>query len=284
MERSNPIWIPKTITHSGNIRKANVENTFFEGRLVGDETRAEISIKFIIEHIFQTTGVRLQPKDILRLKLGHTDNVKNLTKNDINQYFQLNERGVNVSKQEIDGLVMPRDTADSFSNLIAIGTADCAPIIIRSDKLVGIAHSGHKGLAGGIIKNLADTTHKIESSDRNLKIAIAPMAENLLFPLSFEDKIPSDFYNRYRDLGFIQTLKLGDRLRNQIFDNDPSPEDKLYFNIIRITIHQLLKEFKINESSIELSNIDTTIDPNSYSYRRDKTDPSYSNNFSYSGV
>lgn len=284
MEGSNPIWIPKTIAHSGNIRKINLDGTFFEGRLTGDEVRAKISINYIIEHIFQNTGVRLKSVDILRLKLGHTNIVKKLTKEDINKYFQPNERGVNVSKQKMDALVMPLNEADSFSHLMAIGTADCAPIIIRSNKLVGIAHSGHKGLADGIIKNLADATHAIESSDRNLRIAIAPMAEKLLFPLSFEDKIPSDFYNLYRDLGFIQTLKPGNKLRGQIFDNDPSSEDKLYFNIISIIIHQLLKEFKISESSIELSNIDTTKDSNSYSYRRDKNDPDYSNNYSYSGV
>lgn len=283
MESSNPIWTPKTIPNAGNIGKVKLGgDIFFEGRVSGDEIRAKASIKYLIEKVYQNTSVKLKPADILRLKLGHTNIVKKFTKDDIQENFELNDRGVNVSIEKIDGLVMPYNCSESFSNLIGIGTADCAPIIIRSDKLVGVVHAGHQGLSNEIIANLAVAVREIEGTNlEKIRIAIAPMAEKLLFPLSFENQVPADFFNLYRDLGLIQTLEATNSLRSQIFDNAPSTEKKLYFNFIGILIHQLLEEFRISESNIELSNIDTTIDPYSYSYRRDKNDLNYSNNLSF---
>jgi YfiH family protein len=48
---------------------------------------------------------------------------------------------------------------------LAIMTADCAPVVFACDDAVGIAHAGHRGLAGGVLEATAARVRAVGHGD-----------------------------------------------------------------------------------------------------------------------
>jgi polyphenol oxidase len=48
---------------------------------------------------------------------------------------------------------------------LAIVTADCAPVVIACDDAVGVAHAGHRGLAGGVIEATVERVRAVGHGD-----------------------------------------------------------------------------------------------------------------------
>ena len=44
-------------------------------------------------------------------------------------------------------------------------TADCAPVVLASDDAVGVAHAGHRGLAGGVLEAAVDALRAVGHGD-----------------------------------------------------------------------------------------------------------------------
>jgi YfiH family protein len=59
---------------------------------------------------------------------------------------------------------------------LSISVADCIPIFFYEPeaKIIGIAHAGWRGIAGGVIKNTVEKIIESGGETKNLKIALGP--------------------------------------------------------------------------------------------------------------
>jgi polyphenol oxidase len=83
----------------------------------------------------------------------------------------LTERHNPAVAVEADAMVTNRDDI-----LLGVLTADCAPILFADSvaKIVGAAHAGWKGAAGGIARNTIDAMVALGAKPENIRAAIGP--------------------------------------------------------------------------------------------------------------
>jgi YfiH family protein len=61
---------------------------------------------------------------------------------------------------------------------LVVRTADCAPIVLLSDRVVGVAHAGWRGLLDGVIERTVEAMRSLGAPDISARIGpcIAPAA------------------------------------------------------------------------------------------------------------
>lgn len=137
-------------------------------------------------HGFSTRHGGVSPEPFLNLNLGGTEDLPdNIAENrkralsdlgiDMSQVSYLNQIHSNivcqaqVGKQTGDALVTNK------KNLaIAVGAADCYPIIFHDEKneVIGAAHCGWKGTLAKIVKNTIDEMVNLGAEVSEIKVAI----------------------------------------------------------------------------------------------------------------
>ena len=158
-------------------------------------------------HGFSTRHGGVSPEPFLSLNLGGTDDLpENIAENrkralgdlniDMNQLSYLNQIHSNsvcqakVGKQTGDALV-----TNQKKLAIAVGAADCYPILFHDDKngVIGAAHCGWKGTLTRIVKNTIDEMVKLGADINHIKVAIGQGISKANYETSFE--VISEFKN-----------------------------------------------------------------------------------------
>jgi YfiH family protein len=139
-----------------------------------------------IVHGFSTRHGGVSPEPFLSLNLGGTEDLaEHIAENrrralgdlniDMNQVSYLNQIHSNivcqgsVGKQQGDALV-----TDQKNLAIAVGAADCYPILFHDEKnqVIGAAHCGWRGTVAKIVKNTINEMVKLAAEKEYIKVAI----------------------------------------------------------------------------------------------------------------
>ncbi|MBC7694023.1 MAG: peptidoglycan editing factor PgeF [Burkholderiales bacterium] len=137
-------------------------------------------------HGFSTRHGGVSPEPFMSLNLGGTEDLpENIEENrrraldhlgiEMQQVSYLNQVHSNSvcrafpGKQTGDALV-----TNQLNLAIAVGAADCYPILFYDDKnkVIGAAHCGWKGTLGRIVKNTIEEMVKIGAEKKFIKVAI----------------------------------------------------------------------------------------------------------------
>lgn len=143
-------------------------------------------------------------------------------------------------------------TAKSNEALL-ISTADCMPIMIycRQTKRIAAVHAGWRGVENKIIKKTLQQLISTGSTTKDFKFWIGPH----ILQDSFEV-----------DLSTFQLLSNSQySLKNE--DYVYTKNNKYYVNLLKIVRSQIINTISI-EPDISITNIDTKINSDYYSYRR----------------
>ena len=162
------------------------------------------------------------------------DNKKIIFVNQIHSskiFFYDNNLNINV---KADGIISKNQNV-----LLAILTADCAPIIILGKEYFGILHVGWKGLLNNIISNAVNFLLNKGEIKENLKIFVGPH----LKLNSFEVKDD-----------FVEKIKKLKNFSNYLKEN----KNKIFFNYTQL-IEDKIKELGIDNFTI--SGFDTYSNP-----------------------
>ncbi len=124
--------------------------------------------------------------------------------------------------------------------IIAIVTADCAPIVIKDEsaKVVAIIHAGWPGAKSGVIKNAVEEMKKLGAKPQEMKAFIGPMIHQKSYQISQE------FYDDF----------LQDDKNNVKFFVKDSVEGKFLFDLVAF-VEEKLKQLGVVK--IDNVNIDT---------------------------
>ena len=224
-----------------------------------------------LKHCFfsRNNGVSKGIYSSLNCALGSRDDKKNVIQNlDIvckklnykkKQIITLNQIHSNKvvyfnSQKEVKDRVIGDGIVTKLRNIgIGVLTADCVPILFcdPKKKIIGCIHAGWKGALNGIIENTTDKFLKLNSSTRDIVVAIGPCINHQSYEVGL------DFYKKF------------------IFQNKKNKKffvisnDKKYFFNIRSYISAKLVGLGIK--NIDHIKMDTFLDEeNFFSYRRSK--------------
>lgn len=163
------------------------------------------------------------------------------------------EQGVNV-KIISDNKEKIISETDAFVTkekniFLSITTADCLPVFFYGPqaKIIGIAHAGWRGMAGGVIENTIEKIIELGGEAKNLKVAIGPAINQCHFEAGGEVAEKFKNYQEY-------ILKKNNK----------------YFIDLRGIAKSKLNELGVKSDNIEDHNICTFSSPNLFSFRRDK--------------
>ena len=158
--------------------------------------------------------------------------VNQIHSNNIHYFDDKQTKSINA-----DGII-----SKSSNSILAILTADCAPIILIGKRFYGILHVGWRGLVSDIIKNGVRLMTKHGEKLNEIKVIVGPH----LGGNSFE--VQKDF---------ISNLKKFSENENFLINKN----NKTFFNFSKMI------KYKINKLDItdyEISNIDTFVNPKKF--------------------
>tara|TARA_B100001750_G_scaffold227652_1_gene221470 strand:- start:804 stop:1415 length:612 start_codon:yes stop_codon:yes gene_type:complete len=127
---------------------------------------------------------------------------------------------------------------------IGVITADCAPIILMSDNVVGAAHAGWQGAVAGVLEN---TVQAMKTESENIVVYIGPCIAQKSYEVS---------------VGFETPFLDHDPLAEKFFM--PGREGKLHFDLAGYCAFRLSA---CGVRKIHIDGRDTLTDPNFYSHR-----------------
>lgn len=139
---------------------------------------------------------------------------------------------------------------------LLVSTADCIPVMIynRRTKQIAAVHAGWKGVANQIVfKTLLQLSTK-ESTSKDFLIWTGPHIQQLSF------EVKKDV------LDFILAASFGDNKNQHWISSD----GKIFVNLLSILHTQMKAAVGSGFKLFEL-NSDTLLNPNYFSFRRDKT-------------
>ena len=145
--------------------------------------------------------------------------------------------GKQTNNVNADGMI-----SKSSNSMLAILTADCAPIILIGKKFYGILHAGWRGLILDIIKKGVGLMTKHGEKLNEIKIIVGP-------------HIRLNSFEVQKD--FITTLKKFSENKDFLINKN----NKTFFNFSKMI------KYKINELKVtdyEISNIDTFVNPKKF--------------------
>jgi YfiH family protein len=137
-------------------------------------------------HGFSTRHGGVSPEPFLSLNLGGTDDLpENIAENrkralgniniDMNQVSYLNQIHSNIVCQAATGKQTGDALVTNQKNIaIAVGAADCYPILFYDDKnqVIGAAHCGWRGTLAKIVKNTINEMVVLGAEISHIKVAI----------------------------------------------------------------------------------------------------------------
>lgn len=136
--------------------------------------------------------------------------------------------------------------------MLAIGTADCAPIVFidEENEVIGLAHAGWKGAVDGIIKSTLDVMLRLGASVSSITAHIGPCMSQC----SYEAGEDMREHCLSRNASF-----------DKFFNPDPLKKGKFKFNLSGLCMEQV---FDLGVKAVVLSQEDTYTDPNYHSHRQ----------------
>lgn len=185
------------------------------------------------------------------------------------KHSQASSTGTIISPQQVHGTHVHVVTFDNLKTInplatdalvtsipgisLTVVTADCVPIVYYDQKaqLVGISHSGWKGLSEHIIERVLEVFGKLGAQRSDIQVAIGPAIGPCCYPI----------YGTRKEL-FQQTWG------NEIF---VPYQEHMGLNLVQCAYTQLIRN-GIPESHINYAIHCTSCQENTYwSYRRDGT-------------
>ncbi len=225
------------------------------------KTKSDIFSDTVVEHGFfnRLDGVSSGVFASLNCSKFVGDDVASVTEN-----LEIVRRELNAEKlitlNQVHGntcILADKDTdsdvqADAFATNvsgIAIGilTADCAPVLLADEEnhIIGAAHAGWRGAMRGVIQSTVREMIKLSAEMSKIKVAIGPC----IHKNSYE--IGDDFKREFKGNGSCFTLI----------------NSKLHFDLPKYC-KEILLETGISPQNIDVSEVDTYANPESYfSYR-----------------
>ncbi|PJB20245.1 peptidoglycan editing factor PgeF [Candidatus Falkowbacteria bacterium CG_4_9_14_3_um_filter_36_9] len=194
-------------------------------RLLGDGANRENRNRF-----FEKAGIDI--RQAVGAKLENGNNVKII--------FDSQENIIN----QTDALITKKKNI-----FLSISVADCIPVFFYESqaKIIGLAHAGWRGIAGGVIENTMKKITELGGMAENLKIALGPGINKCHFEVGEE---VVDKFKNYKEYIF--------------------KKDKKYFIDLRGIIKKKLNKLGVKSENIEDCNICTFCSKNLFSFRRDK--------------
>jgi YfiH family protein len=152
------------------------------------------------------------------------------------------ERG--VAPPEADAAVTARP-----GRLLAVVTADCAPIVLAGDGAVGVVHAGHRGLFGGVIEQAVARLRAITAGP--VRAFLGPCIRPARY--EFGERHLAPFVARF-----------GGAVAARTVDGLPALD-------IPATVRLALERAGVDARDISDCGICTAASPEHFSYRRDGT-------------
>jgi len=146
-----------------------------------------------------------------------------------------------------DGLITKQNNL-----YLAITAADCIPVYFYDAKqnIIGLAHAGWRGIAGGIIGNILEKIIEAGGNTENIHVFLGPGINDCHFEIN---KDIMEKFSEYPE--FV--------LRR---------EEKIFVDLKGIIKKQLLT-LNVKEKNIDSDSDCTYCSENLFSFRRDKTEP-----------
>ena len=132
---------------------------------------------------------------------------------------------------------------------LSVSVADCIPVFFYEieAKIIGIAHAGWRGIAGGLIENTIEKIIESGGEAKNLKIALGPGINQCHFEVGEE---------------------VAEKFKN--YKEDIIKRENKYFIDLKGILRKQLSELGVKPENIENNNQCTYESKNLFSYRRDK--------------
>jgi len=224
-------------------------------RLLGDGANRENRNRF-----FEKAGIDI--RQAVGAKLENGNNVKII--------FDSQENIIN----QTDALITKKKNI-----FLSVSVADCLPVFFYEPrvKIIGLAHAGWRGIAGGVIENTMKKITELGGMAENLKIALGPGINKCHFKVGEE---VADKFKNYKE--YILPPHLDCRALNSTANQDISAnsaersrcegkeKNNKYFIDLRGIAKSKLNELGVKSENIEDSNICTFCSKNLFSFRRDK--------------
>lgn len=221
------------VDHGFFDRQGGVSSENFESLNVGlgkgDDEKNVIENRKIVAEQF---GVSVE--NLVILNQVHGDKVHVIDEKNISQYqFSSASQAL---KNEGDAII-----TNQKGLLIGVNTADCAPILLcaPNERLIAVVHAGWKGALGSIIENTVETMKSL--GGKSIVASIGPCIQRRSFV------IKKDVANQI-DKRYLLT-----------FDN------KILFDMSLLILEKLMR---LGVKSVSKIGIDTFVDENFFSYRR----------------
>ncbi len=200
----------------------------------------------------------------LNFSLNSLDNRENIFKNIaiVANHFNQSEKNLNIMIQgvsnkavyiekpsqfqiEADGAV-----TDKANIILAIRTADCAPVLFYDGKhkVIGVSHAGWRGALYGIIENTLSLMLSYGAEKKTIAAAVGPCLQKTSF------ECQQDMIEKFLNIN----------PNYQIFFT-PQDERHWLFDAQAFCVHKLKT---CGVDNIWTSNINTYTDDNYFSYRR----------------
>ncbi len=158
-------------------------------------------------HGFSTRHGGVSPEPFLSLNLGGTDDLpENIAENrkralgdlkiDMSQVSYLNQIHSNIVCQATVGKQTGDALVTNQKNIaIAVGAADCYPILFHDDKnqVIGAAHCGWRGTLAKIVKNTINEMVELGAENQHIKVAIGQGISKANYETS--EEVISEFKN-----------------------------------------------------------------------------------------
>lgn len=179
------------------------------------------------------------------------------------EYFSLSEKNLVLLNQGVSAKVFYVDkpsclelegdglVTDCPEVILALRTADCAPILLEDAKsgIIGAAHAGWRGAFKGVIENTIDLMVQKGAKKQNIAAAVGPCIAQKSYEV---------------DAGFYQTFQQKDKSYEKYFA--AGVNDHYLFDLERFCVDKL-KNYGIK--NVTASGHDTyENEPEYYSYRR----------------
>lgn len=209
-------------------------------------------------------GVSKGIYDSLNMSIRSQDDRENVLQN-LNitaQYYAKDLSNLNIIKQGVSNKAIYVATPEQYKTfadgavtdqkniILAIRTADCAPILFYDSKnqVIGVAHAGWRGALRGIIENTLDLMLSHGAQKQDIAAAIGPCLQKQSFACQND---------------MLQEFLTYDNEYKKFFT--PSDETHWLFDAQNFCISRL-KKYGIK--NISASDINTYTDENYFSYRR----------------